>query len=91
MADIKKITLGSDTYDLNALKSHNADSSVVATVTATAPSSSSDNTTFPTSKAVWSAIANGITANDAMVFKGTIGSSESGATVTALPATHKQG
>lgn len=89
MADIKKITLGSETYDLNALKSHNADSSVVATITATAPSSSSDNSTFPTSKAVWSAIANGITANDAMVFKGTIGSS--GATVTALPATHKQG
>lgn len=32
---------------------------------------------------------NAFTANDAMVFKGTIGSS--GATVTALPDTHSQG
>ncbi len=31
---------------------------------------------------------NAFTANDAMVFKGTIGT---GGTVTALPATHKQG
>ena len=38
----------------------------------TSVSSSSTDTNIPTSKAVWSAIASGIAANDAMVFKGTL-------------------
>lgn len=38
----------------------------------TSVSSSSTNNNVPTSKAVWSAIASGIAANDAMVYKGTL-------------------
>lgn len=52
MADIKKINISGTDYDLNSLKSHNSDSSVVATVTSSTPSSSSNHTTFPTSQAV---------------------------------------
>ncbi len=55
-------------------------------ITTTAPSSSSDDTTIPTSKAVWSAFGS---VASALKYKGTIGSS--GATITALPATHAVG
>ena len=56
-------------------------------VSTSAPTSSSDNTTIPTSKAVYDAIGSALTA--ALVYRGTIGSS--GATVSALPATHAVG
>lgn len=45
----------------------------------TAPSSSSTDNEIPTSKAVWSAISNGIAANDAMIYKGTIAGGSTGA------------
>lgn len=51
------------------------------------PSSSSDSKMIATKEYVDNAFA----ANDAMIFKGTIGDNESGATVTALPATHNVG
>lgn len=44
----------------------------------TAPSSSSTDNEIPTSKAVWSAISNGIAANDAMIYKGTIAGGSTG-------------
>ena len=53
------------------------------TFTTATPTSSSADNTIPTSKAVYSAISAGIAANDAMVFKGTIG--PSGADRTTLP------
>ena len=46
MADIKKITLGETTYDIDASKLN------TRTSTTTAPNADSDNTTIPTSKAV---------------------------------------
>ena len=55
-------------------------------ITTTAPSSSSDDTTIPTSKAVWSAFGS---VASALKYKGTIASS--GGTVTALPASHAVG
>jgi len=55
--------------------------------TPTAPTAA--NGTNNTQIATTAFVMNAFTANDAMVFKGTIGSS--GATVTALPATHYQG
>ena len=55
-------------------------------VTTTAPSSSSNDTTIPTSKAVWSAFGS---VASALKYKGTIASS--GGTVTALPASHAVG
>lgn len=63
----------------------NGAASFVQSPTAPTPADSSNDTTVATTAFV----KNAFTANDAMVFKGTIGSS--GATVTALPATHKQG
>lgn len=48
------------------------------TITTTAPSSSAADTTVPTSKAVWTAIGNGIATNDAMVYKGTIAGGSTG-------------
>ena len=55
----------------------------------TAPTAESGTKTdqIATTKFVMDAFA----ANDAMIFKGTIGSSSSGATVTSLPATHEIG
>lgn len=50
---------------------------------------SSKDTEVPTSKAVATAINNAFGTMDAMIFKGTIGST--GATVTTLPATHECG
>lgn len=43
---------------------------------------------IPTNKVVWDAINAGIAANDAMTFKGTVGT---GGTVTSLPSTYKKG
>ena len=49
------------------------------TINETAPSSSSDDTTVPTSKAVWTAVSNGIAAADAMIYRGTIAGGNTGA------------
>ena len=54
----------------------------------TSVSSSSTDSQVPTAKAVYTAITSGIKANDAMIFKGTLGTS---GTITALPASHKIG
>ena len=54
----------------------------------TSISSSSTDAQYPSAKAVYSAISNGIAAADALIYKGTIGTS---GTVTALPTTHKVG
>lgn len=61
------------------------------TGTPTAPTASANNssTQIATTAFVQSAIASKIAASDAMIYKGTIGSS--GATVTALPNTHSVG
>lgn len=48
-------------------------------ITTTNPSANSTNDDLPTSKAVWGAIADGIAANDAMVYKGTIAGGSTGA------------
>ena len=44
-----------------------------------------------TSGAVYTALNNLLATNDAMVFKGTLGTSTDGGTVTSLPATHNAG
>ena len=51
------------------------------------PGQDSDNKMIATKEYV----DNVFTTSDAMLFKGTIGNSESGATVTSLPNTHKRG
>lgn len=55
------------------------------TINETAPSSSSDDTTVPTSKAVWTAVSNGIAAADAMIYRGTIAGGSTGAYGTLTP------
>ena len=67
----------------------NSDSTVKTSnysVTSTNPSTSSDDTTIPTSKAVWGAISDGIAANDAMIYKGTIAGGNTGTYGTLTPA-----
>lgn len=54
-------------------------------ITVTAPSSSSDDSTVPTSKAVWTAVSNGIAAADAMIYRGTIAGGSTGAYGTLTP------
>lgn len=54
-------------------------------ITATAPSSSSDDSTVPTSKAVWTAVSNGIATADAMIYRGTIAGGSTGAYGTLTP------
>ena len=48
------------------------------TIDKSVPSSSSDDTTVPTSKAVWTAVFNGIAAADAMIYRGTIAGGSTG-------------
>lgn len=83
LAPIRQVKIGDTVYNIDAELFNGRVSTDVA------PSASSTDNTIPTSKAVWTAIGDGIRANDALVFKGTIGSS--GATVSALPDTHYQG
>lgn len=59
------------------------------TISTTNPSSSSDDTTIPTSKAVWEAISDGIATNDAMVYKSTIDGGSTGAYGALTPAASK--
>lgn len=49
------------------------------TINETAPSSSSDDSTVPTSKAVWTAVSNGIATANAMIYRGTIAGGNTGA------------
>ena len=55
-------------------------------ITNTNPSSSSDDNSIPTSKAVWGAISDGIAANDAMIYKGTIAGGSTGSYGALTPA-----
>lgn len=55
---------------------------------ATLTSSNANHQYIPTNKVVWDAINAGIAANDAMTFKGTVGT---GGTVTSLPRTYRCG
>lgn len=59
------------------------------TPTAPTASSSTNNTQIATTAFVQTLVNNKIAASDAMIYKGTIGST--GATITALPATHSTG
>ena len=58
-------------------------------ITATAPSSSSDDSTVPTSKAVWTAVSNGIATADAMIYKGTVAGGSTGAYGALTPVADK--
>ena len=49
------------------------------TIDKSVPSSNSDDSTVPTSKAVWTAVSNGIAAADAMIYRGTIAGGSTGA------------
>lgn len=71
----------------NGWKLYSLKSAAQKTAT-TSVSSSSTDSQVPTAKAVYTAITSGIKANDAMIFKGTLGTS---GTITALPASHKIG
>ena len=94
MADISKIMLPDGTsYDIK-------DSTARSNISGKAPLASPAFTGTPTAPtaadgtnstqiATTAFVMNAFKANDAMIFKGTIGSS--GATVTSLPATHYQG
>lgn len=59
------------------------------TITTTAPSSTSGDTTVPTSKAVYTAISNGMATADALVYKGVISGSSSSAYGTLTVAADK--
>lgn len=58
-------------------------------VSTTAPSSSSGDDVIPTSKAVWSAISNGIAVADALVYKGTIAGGSTGSYGALTAAANK--
>ena len=81
LSDIQALT--NKTYDGYTLGAACA-KSVTTSVT-------SGSSSLVTSGAVYTAIANAFKANDAMVFKGTLGTSNDGGTVSALPATHNVG
>lgn len=55
------------------------------TIDKSVPSSNSDDSTVPTSKAVWTAVSNGIAAADAMIYRGTIAGGNTGAYGTLTP------
>ena len=86
--NIESISIGGNTYKINQDVSDKAPLvSPAFTGTPTAPTAAEGTNT--TQIATTAFVMNAFTANDAMLFKGTIGSS--GATVTALPANHKKG
>ena len=88
MADISKITaLDGITYDIKDTTARAGLAGKQNTLTFdNTPTSGSTNPV--TSGGIYSYVNSAFAANDAMIFKGTIGS---GGTVTALPATHNQG
>lgn len=75
---------------LNA-KAPTASPALTGTPTAPTASAGTNTTQIATTAFVKTAINNVLTASDAMVFKGTIGGTNSGATITALPASHQTG
>lgn len=83
----------SGNFAANAIVVGNAANQVAknsgVTISTTTPSSSSGDTTVPTSKAVWNAVANGIAANDAMVYKGTVAGGSTGTYGALTPAASK--
>ena len=87
------ITLGSGTItpltSSSTLSAAKLSGAIPSAVTATTQTAGDNSTKIATTAFVTSAINASFGANDAMLFKGTIGSS--GATITELPATHSQG
>ena len=87
------ITLGGNTITPltsgSTLSAAKLSGAIPSAVTATTQTAGDNSTKIATTAFVTSAINASFGANDAMLFKGTIGSS--GATVTALPDTHSQG
>lgn len=73
------------------LKAPLASPALTGTPTAPTATSGTNTTQIATTAFVQSAISTKIAAADAMIYKGTIGGTDSGATVTALPATHSTG
>lgn len=59
------------------------------TINETAPSSSSDDSTVPTSKAVWTAVSNGIATANAMIYRGTISGGNTDAYGALTPFANK--
>ena len=59
------------------------------TINKTAPSSSSDDSTVPTSKAVWTAVSNGIATANAMIYRGTISGGSTDAYGALTPFANK--
>ena len=83
--DLSLVTTG-EKYNWNN-KADEFSPSLRGTPTAPTASAGTNNTQIATTEFVMNAFA----ANDAMLFKGTIGTSGSGATVTVLPAKHYKG
>lgn len=85
------VTGSSLTTDKIVLGNNNNSTVKASTVgiTTTKPSGTSDNTTVPTSNAVWEAISDGIAANDAMVYKTTIAGGSTGTYGALTPAANK--
>jgi hypothetical protein len=73
-----KIILGSDGSQTIKTSSYSISTSAI--------SNSSTDSTIPTSKAVWNAVSSGIEASEAMVFKGAL---EGGSTTTYTPAANR--
>lgn len=88
MSEIYQIKVGSDVYDFRD-KSKAPLESPELTGTPTAPTAPAG--TNSKQIATTEFVMNAFQANDSMLFKGTIGASGSGATVTSLPATHNSG
>ena len=86
----KQVVNLSDTQALTN-KTYNGYTLAAACAKAVTTSVTSGSSSLVTSGAVYTAIANAFKANDAMVFKGTLGTSDDGGTVSALPATHNVG
>ena len=59
------------------------------TINETAPSSSSDDSTVPTSKAVWTAVSNGIATANAMIYRGTVSGGSTDAYGALTPFANK--
>lgn len=94
MADISTITVNGDTvlsFKDSEARSQLANKANTAspTFTGTPSAPTAANGTNTTQIATTEFVMNAFSANDAMLYKGTIGSS--GATVTELPAIHKKG
>ena len=86
--EFNQVQIGTNLYDVRDITKAPIDSPQF-TGTPTAPTAAAG--TSSTQIATTEFVAQAFQANDSMIFKGTIGSSGSGATVTQLPATHNAG